>query len=291
MRWYLLKHQQVYGPYVREQLAAFLKKDDLVAREGSRTWNEAAQDPALTDVLNGKVTPPLEWFVTHRGAPERGPMTRFAVLAQIDRGEITPDDLLRHADWDHPQRLGDTKFYRHRHEPGEDRRPAEMPPPQNIGAAPAESKRRKWLPEIHFDFKFTPPIAAAIALCLLLPSLVYSLFAFGFLGAAEEREARDAIAVYAVSVNGNQVKTVLTYGRNAQDLTVEVTSKSGATLTQSVPVPARTAHSNMGEVTATFDRLAKGDRIQDVRLLCRGELIATRSTGDFAQPLERRSQL
>lgn len=112
MKWFVYRDGQVYGPYSKEQLAAFLKPDTLVAPEGSEAWVRAAELPGLADVLDGTVKPKLEWFITPAGKPERGPYAKAAVIAYIEREELKPSDLIRHESWTEPMSLGQSKFFR-----------------------------------------------------------------------------------------------------------------------------------------------------------------------------------
>lgn len=111
MRWFIYKDQKVYGPYTPEQLSAFIDADTAVTREGHEHWVPARQDPGLKDVLEGKVEPALEWYVNRRGHQVLGPMTRSALLAMLERGEIETSDLVRHESWTHEIFLGQTRLY------------------------------------------------------------------------------------------------------------------------------------------------------------------------------------
>ena len=57
--WCIKVAQRVYGPYTHAQMAAFaaegrLSNQSLVAPAGGKTWREAAQYPALGELLKGR---------------------------------------------------------------------------------------------------------------------------------------------------------------------------------------------------------------------------------------------
>ncbi len=111
MRWFIYKDQKVYGPYSPEQLTTFIGPETPVTREGHEHWVPARQDPSLRDVLDGKVQPSLEWYVNRRGHQVLGPMTRSALLAMVERGEIETSDLIRHESWTSEVFLGQSRLY------------------------------------------------------------------------------------------------------------------------------------------------------------------------------------
>lgn len=110
MRWFVFIDGQIYGPYSPEQLTAFLKPDTLVVRENEAEWVPAESDPALADVLSGKIKPVLEWYVK-KGGEVRGPMTQVALMAMIERNEILPTDAIRHEHWTSFAPLEQTKLF------------------------------------------------------------------------------------------------------------------------------------------------------------------------------------
>lgn len=111
MRWFVYIDNKVYGPYSPEQLSPFLRHDTLVTRTGAEHWTPATQDPLLKDVLEGKISPHLEWFVTRAGKAERGPIGHDALIAMIERHELELRDLIRHQSWPEGVALGQTRLY------------------------------------------------------------------------------------------------------------------------------------------------------------------------------------
>ncbi|MEK8022215.1 MAG: DUF4339 domain-containing protein [Candidatus Hydrogenedentota bacterium] len=111
MRWFVYIDNKIYGPYIREQLTTFLAPETRVAREGNETWTTAAEDPELADVLTGRIVPALEWHVSKPGKPFRGPFTRQALMAMIERKEVEPKDLVLHSSWTEAMPLGQTRLY------------------------------------------------------------------------------------------------------------------------------------------------------------------------------------
>lgn len=187
MRWFVYKNDRVYGPYVKEQLAAFLVAEDLIFRENSQEWKRAGDEPLLEEVLSGYIQPKLEWFITPAGKLERGPFTRTALLAIMTRKEIKPTDFIRHISWENPVSLGHTKLYHAWKDPyiklddippdelteaPRERAVNEPPPPPKT----ALSTLQKMIPNVEFSFEFTPRVMAAIIAIMISPPIF--LFAY-----------------------------------------------------------------------------------------------------------------
>jgi hypothetical protein len=111
VRWFVYIDNKVYGPYSPEQLSPFLRPETLVTRAGAEQWISATQDPLLKDVLDGKISARLEWYVTRAGKPERGPLGHDALIAMIERHELELRDLIRHESWKESVALGQSRLY------------------------------------------------------------------------------------------------------------------------------------------------------------------------------------
>lgn len=101
---------RVFGPYAPAQLTAFLKPDMPVSIDTSGPWRPASDVAELADVLAGKVSLALEWYV-RKGGEVRGPMAQVALAAMVRRGEILPADAVRHAEWAEFIPLGQTGLF------------------------------------------------------------------------------------------------------------------------------------------------------------------------------------
>ncbi len=183
MNWYLFRNERIYGPYEIEQLAAFLNREDIVAREGAASWTSAGDDPMLDDLFNGAYQPKLEWFITRQGLPTRGPFTLYALKKIFERSEIGPDDLVRHETWTAEARFGDTKLHRLLTTPGlrldqitpdmidvtPRRKSSSAPPP-----APTPEQQKGLMARLpKANFEITPTVAVLAALLVLGPIGIY----------------------------------------------------------------------------------------------------------------------
>lgn len=86
--WYVWREERIYGPYDQEQLSAFLTPDTQVYhRQLATEWTPASSIPALKEILEGRVTPPLEWIIKREGR-ERPPISQSALVRMIEHDEI-----------------------------------------------------------------------------------------------------------------------------------------------------------------------------------------------------------
>lgn len=187
MRWYVYRGETVYGPYEKDQLAAFLTSDDLVLPEGEKEWVPAEAIPEIKEVLAGFVSPRLEWYLIPKGKPQRGPFTRTAVIKIIRRGEVAPTDSIQHESWPEAVPLEKTRIYHFAKDPNRD--PNSLPEEDLVAAprkkdeeTPAPPKKRR----IKFDFELTPGIIAAVCVLLLGPPVLWGGYQFYYRGSSLE---------------------------------------------------------------------------------------------------------
>lgn len=189
MRWYLYRNDTVHGPYEKEELKAFLAGSDFVAKEGTDAWIEASKDLDLEDIFVTFIAPDLEWFVTPKGKPTRGPFAQPALLNLLKRKEVGPDDAIKHASWPKAVPLRETRIYRFMTDPTvklEDVPPDEWknapkqkgenaPPPPALAAKPLADRFR-------IDFEMTTAKKIAIALVAILPVAGYGVYEYWYKG-------------------------------------------------------------------------------------------------------------
>lgn len=297
MRWYLFKNETVYGPYVEEQLCAFLKHDDLVAREGTQQWLKAGDDALLKDALSGSLQPTMEWFVAPAHRPRSGPLTRAALEAMIKRGDLGPMDLIRHESWTADVALGQTKLYhaiRNPYVKVEDIPAEELtraPRPTAASGAPltVSDKILAALPKIEFDFEFTPRVKAMAVALTLLPVIAYGAYS-SFAGRANiSRAAREGWSIPSLVAGGREVKMIIALPPQPAEIIVAAEDAAHREFRKSVSLDASKPGASSCEVSVVFDQMERGDNIVHVRILYQNEPIAERVfTVTPIQKLERK---
>ncbi|MEK8023459.1 MAG: hypothetical protein AAB229_06570 [Candidatus Hydrogenedentota bacterium] len=178
MRWYLYRNDTVHGPYEKEELKTFLAPADKIARENTDAWTDASGDELLEDIFTTFLQPVLEWHVTPKGRPQRGPFAQSALLNLLKKKEIAPDDLLKHESWPKAVPLRDTRIYRYLKD---DLVKLEDVPPDEWKEAPRQKNTTAPVPpsgrkrRIKLDFELTTGRKIMIGLVVMTPLI-------GFIG-------------------------------------------------------------------------------------------------------------
>ncbi len=299
MRWYLFKNETVYGPYVEEQLSAFLKSEDLVAREGTATWIKAVEDPDLADALSGIIQPAMEWHIAPLHRARMGPLTRIAVENMIKRGELGPQDMIRHQSWQKDVPLGQTKLYHFLTTPYVK---IEDIPPEDLIVAPRQvmapgspspvSFRDKIVatfPKVRFDFAVTPRVKAMIVAAVLLPPFICSVHDYVRSAPKISSAQREGWSIPRLVAGGRDVKMVIGLPPQPGEITVVAVNEATQEFSLFVKLDARTPQVTSKEINLRFEEMAKNDSIRRVRVLYKNDIIAERKFSAISvEKLERK---
>jgi len=113
-RWFTWVDNKVYGPYVPEQLAEFIRPATLLCKEGGQDWRKAEDIPELGFILGGlPLDPPpnVGWLIRKKDETDvLGPYPKLSILQMITDGYITELDSIKHSDWDEWEQVGNTKL-------------------------------------------------------------------------------------------------------------------------------------------------------------------------------------
>ncbi|MEK8023460.1 MAG: hypothetical protein AAB229_06575 [Candidatus Hydrogenedentota bacterium] len=216
MRWYLFRNETVHGPYEKEDLKSFLTATDQVAREGSDAWGEAQKDGALEDIFTTFIQPDLEWYVTLKGKPTRGPFAQSALLNLLKKNEIGPNDSIRHTSWPKAVPLRETRIHKYMSDAAvrlEDVPPDEWKEAPKVAgstapvrpsgsASSAAGKKNKFKLDIEWNAMSISIVIAA----LLLPLVGYMS--------------------YDSAYKGSDLELRIQYGKPAGDCRTDETSKN-----------------------------------------------------------------